>query len=79
MIMKYKVTNNYTTLGFNTLAECYEYINNQMKKNNIKFKRIYNRHIFTKNKLFMQVIIYQYQTLYMETFIIHEDYNLAKI
>ena len=53
--MKYIVTNNYDMREFNTLQDCYDFIVADLKKHNLKYKRIFNKLIFSENKLFMQV------------------------
>lgn len=67
------LTNGYETEECQSMDEALEKIESYLKKQNLPYKQIYNK---CDGK--MQVIVYQYQTLYMETFIIHRDYNLMK-
>ena len=55
------------------MEEIFQKIENCLKKNNLSYEKIFDR---CDGK--MQVIVYQYSTLYMETFIIHRDYILTK-
>lgn len=67
------LTNGYETQECQTMEEVFQKIENCLKKNNLSYEKIFDR---CDGK--MQVIVYQYSTLYMETFIIHGDYNLTK-
>lgn len=67
------LTNGYETQECQTMGEAFQKIENCLKKNNLSYEKIFDR---CDGK--MQVIVYQYSTLYMETFIIHRDYNLTK-
>ncbi len=67
------VTNNYTMYEFNTEKEVFDFINADVLKHNLNVEKIYDH---TENGV--QVIIYQYHTLYLETYIIHNKIDLRK-
>lgn len=65
------VTHNYITKQFNDNNEAREYIFAEMDKHGLSYKQVFNK---THNGV--QVIVFQYYTLYMETYIIHETMDL---
>ncbi len=67
------VTNNYTMYEFNTEKEVFDFINTDVLKHNLNVEKVYDH---TENGV--QVIIYQYHTLYLETYIIHDKIDLRK-
>ncbi len=67
------VTNNYTMYEFNTEKEVFDFINTDVLKHNLNVEKVYDH---TENGV--QVIIYQYHTLYLETYIIHDKSDLRK-
>lgn len=70
---KYKVTNGYTIRDFDTKEEVYTYIKEYLDKQHLTYTKIYDEE---NDK--MRVQVYQYYTLYMETFIIHESMELRE-
>ncbi len=67
------VTNGYIMYEFNTEKEVFDFINADVLKHNLNVEKIYDH---TENGV--QVIIYQYHTLYLETYIIHNKIDLRK-
>lgn len=67
------VTNGYTMYEFSTEKQAFDFINTDAQKHNLSVEQVYNH---TEND--MQVLIYQYHTLYLETYIIHHKIDLRK-
>ncbi len=67
------VTNNYTMYEFNTEKEVFDFINTDVLKHNLNVEKVFDH---TENDV--QVLIYQYHTLYLETYIIHKEIDLRK-
>ncbi len=67
------VTNGYTMYEFNAEKEVFDFINNDVLKHNLNVEKVYDH---TENGV--QIIIYQYHTLYLETYIIHNKIDLRK-
>ncbi len=67
------VTNHYIRHEFETEKEAFDFINNDVLKHNLNVEQVYNH---TEND--MQIIIYQYHTLYLEPYIIHRKLDLRK-
>ena len=65
------LTHGYKTEKCYTPKEPFEKIENYLKTINLSYKQVFNK---CDGK--MQVIVYQYSTLYMETFIIHRTRDL---
>ena len=68
----------YVTIGYNlhefdTEEKAFAFINNDILRHFLNVEQIYNH---TENGV--QVIIYQYSTLYLETYIIHHKIDLRK-
>ena len=57
---------------FGNIDEVYAYIEKEIGKLNIPYKKVYDH---TENEI--RVLIFQYSTLYSEVFIIHENYDLG--
>ena len=60
------LTHGYETYECKTAQEPFEKIESYLKKQGLAYEQIFNQ---CNGK--MQVIVYQYSTLYTETFIIH--------
>lgn len=67
------VTNGYTMYEFTTEKQAFDFIHTDVLKHNLSVEQIYNH---TENDV--QVLIYQYHTLYLETYIIHHKIDLRK-
>ena len=67
------VTNKYKSVKFDTAKEVAEYIKQVLNVDGLKYEPI-----FSSIKNDMLILIYQYSTLYFETFIIHRTLNLLK-
>ncbi len=67
------VTNGYTLYEFTTEKQAFDFINTDVLKHNLSVEQIYNH---AENGV--QVLIYQYHTLYLETYIIHHKIDLRK-
>lgn len=65
------LTHGYETEECQSLEEAFEKIENYLKSYDLPHKQVFNK---CDGK--MQVIVYQYSTLYMETFIIHRTRDL---
>ncbi len=65
------VTQGYNLKEFETKEEAFNYIDADVRHHELAFKQIYN-----KSQNGIQVIIFQYWTLYLETYIIHESIDL---
>lgn len=68
------VTHDYVTKDFESEQDAYRYITEDMKRQNLSYQEIYNHS--DEN---MQVIVYQYYTLYMETYIVHRQFDLRRV
>lgn len=69
--MNYYVTKGYNLKEFETEEDAFNYIKADVSRHELSYKEIYNH-----NENAMQVIIYQYCTLYLETYIIHNEIDL---
>lgn len=67
----YYVTHGYLMKEFETEEQAKEYILSDMNKQGLSYQEIFSQ---TKNDI--QVIIYQYYTLYMEVYTIHKKMDL---
>ena len=65
------LTHGYETEECYTPNEPFEKIEAYLKSYNLPYEQVFN-----KSDEKMQVIVYQYSTLYMETFIIHRTRDL---
>lgn len=65
------LTRGYETEKCYTPNEPFEKIEVYLKSHNLSYTQVFN-----KSDGKMQVIVYQYSTLYMETFIIHRTIDL---
>lgn len=65
------LTRGYETEECQSMEEVFEKIENYLKSYKLPYKQVFNK---CDGK--MQVIVYQYSTLYMETFIIHRTRDL---
>ena len=61
----YFVTSHYQSKPFNTIEQAHDYIIEDMKRHNLTFKEVFNQ---TANG--MQIIVFQYETLYFEPYFI---------
>ncbi len=69
----YYVTDHYNIIEFEKEEQAIQYINKDIQKHNLNFEKIYDH---TENDI--RVIIYQYHTLYMQTYLIHNKIDLRK-
>ena len=67
------VTNKYMSVKFETTKEVAEYIKQILNADGLKYEPI-----FVSLKKDVLILIYQYSTLYFETFIVHRTLNLKK-
>lgn len=67
------VTNKYKSERFDTPQEAADYIKQILKSVGLKYEPIF---VSLKNDVL--ILIYQYSTLYFETFIVHKSLNLQK-
>lgn len=67
----YYVTHGYTMKEFETEKQVKEYILLDMNKQGLSYQEVFNE---TKNDI--QIIVYQYYTLYMEVYTIHKKMDL---
>lgn len=67
------VTNKYMSVKFETTKEVAEYIKQILNSVGLKYEPI-----FVSLKKDVLILIYQYSTLYFETFIVHRTLNLKK-
>ena len=67
------VTNKYMSVKFETTKEVAEYIKQILNSVGLKYEPIF---VSLKNDVL--ILIYQYSTLYFETFIVHRTLNLKK-
>lgn len=67
------VTNKYKSERFDTTKEAADYIKQVLKSVGLKYEPIF---VSLKNDIL--ILIYQYSTLYFETFIVHKSLNLQK-
>ncbi len=69
----YYVTDHYNIIEFEKEEQAIQYINKDIQKHNLNFEKVYDH---TENDI--RVIIYQYHTLYMQTYLIHNKIDLRK-
>ncbi len=67
------VTNKYKSERFDTAKEAADHIKQVLSSNGLKYEPIF---VSLKNDVL--ILIYQYSTLYFETFIVHKTLNLKK-
>lgn len=67
------VTNKYKSERFDTPKEAADYIKHVLKSVGLKYEPVF---VSLKNDIL--ILIYQYSTLYFETFIVHKSLNLQK-
>lgn len=67
------VTKGYTIKEFETQEKAIEFIQNDMANQQLSFEKV-----FDKQNDKMRVIVFQYFTLYTETYIIHENLDLRR-
>ncbi|NCA67729.1 MAG: hypothetical protein EOM87_06675 [Clostridia bacterium] len=67
----YYVTKNYITEEFASEEDAYNYIIADLESHHLSYKKVYEQ---TDNDI--QVIVFQYHTLYMEAYIIHKTMDL---
>ena len=65
------VTHGYTTKQFETDEQALSYVKAEMDREELSYLPVYEYGV--------RVIVYQYYTLYMETFILHKQFNLRRI
>ena len=69
------VTHGYTTKQFETNEQALSYVTAEMDKEELSYLPVYDH----TDKYGVRVIVYQYYTLYMETFVLHKQFNLRRI
>lgn len=67
------VTNKYKSVKFESTKEAADYIKQVLNSVGLKYYPI-----FVSLKTDVLILIYQYSTLYFETFIVHRTLNLLK-
>ncbi len=67
------VTNGYNTKEFDTKIQANKHIAEDVSKHGIASELIYHH---TDGEI--EVLVYQYSTLYLETYIIHTKFDLRK-
>ena len=67
------VSKGYTIKEFDTQEKAMEYIQNDMANQQLSFEKI-----FDKQNDKIRIIVFQYFTLYTETYIIHENLDLRR-
>lgn len=67
------VTHDYITKKFETNDLAMNYITAEMKKHNLSYSLVFDH---TEGDV--RVIVFQYYTLYMETFIIHKQFDIRR-
>jgi|GEM_PF-1783554 len=65
------VTQGYSLKEFETKEQAFDYIISDVSRHNLSYKQIYN-----KTDRDVQIIVFQYYTLYMEAYIIHKTMDL---
>ena len=65
------VTHDYKTKEFESEQDAYRYITEDMNRQNLSYREVYNH-----SDEEVQVIVFQYYTLYMETYIVHRQFDL---
>lgn len=65
------LTKGYKINEFENKDQALEFIKKDLEQHNLNYKLIYQ-----ETNEDMEVLIYQYYTLYMETYIIHKEINL---
>lgn len=67
------VSKGYTIKEFDNQEKAMEFIQNDMTNQQLKFEKV-----FDEQNDKMRIIIFQYFTLYTETYIIHENLDLRR-
>ncbi len=65
------VTDHYNIIEFESEGQAIQYINEDIQKYGLTFEKVYDH---TENNL--RVIVYQYHTLYTQTYLIHHTLDL---
>lgn len=65
------VTHDYKTKEFESEQDARRYIIDDMNRQNLSYREVYNH-----SDEAVQVIVFQYYTLYMETYIVHRQFDL---
>ena len=68
-----KLLCNYVTKEFETNDPATDYITTEMNKQNLSYTLVFDH---TEGDV--RVIVFQYYTLYMETFIIHKQFDIRR-
>lgn len=67
------LTNGYKIKEFENKNLIYKYIKEDLDKQNLNYKLV-----FKDTKSDIEILIFQYHTLYLETYIIHTNLDLRK-
>lgn len=67
------ITHNYVTKEFETNDPAMDYITTEMNKQNLSYTLVFDH---TEGDV--RVIVFQYYTLYMETFIVHKQFDIRR-
>ena len=67
------ITHNYVTKEFETNDPAMDYITTEMNKQNLSYTLVFDH---TQGDV--RVIVFQYYTLYMETFIVHKQFDIRR-
>ena len=65
------LTKGYTIKEFENKKQALEFIKKDLEQHNLNYKLIYKE--INED---MEILIYQYHTLYLETYILHQEINL---
>lgn len=67
------VSKGYVIKEFDDIEKAFQYIKEDLDKEGLSYQKV-----FDKCDGKMQVLVYQYWTLYTEVYIIHRDYDLRR-
>lgn len=66
------LTKGYVTKKFDTKEEIFNYIKQDLEQHKLSYKLVFK--VVEKD---IEIYVYQYHTLYMEMYMIHNDFNLS--
>lgn len=67
------VTHGYLTKQFDTYAQALESIKSEMDEQKLSYQCV-----FDHTESHVRVLVFQYYTLYMKAFIIHEEFDIRR-
>lgn len=68
------VTHSYTTKQFETDEQALFYIKAEMDNQGLSYLPVYNH----TDEYGVRVIVFQYYTLYMEAFVLHQEFDIRR-